>query len=294
MFEASGAPLQGSRLDASLTILTDSCIVQFVKTSQATAPMKKKTPTHREPAAPKRKSPARPAARTATSAAPASRVSTGVAGATRPAAVPARRKAATDAAAAVAEPAVADSLLDAAADLASQHPALEGKRSLLRSLLAFEAERDRLSLALGGGPRRVLRAEDLASERQARLAGESIARIWEEEMLEPSAAAVALGASAGNRQRVADLRQRSVLLGLPHGNRYLYPSFQFDLERRTVRPEVESVNRLLEAAADPWGAASWWTCPNAWLGGAQPMDLAGTGRAAELVTAAETLLEPAG
>ncbi|HUP21816.1 MAG TPA: hypothetical protein VNB06_02610 [Thermoanaerobaculia bacterium] len=198
------------------------------------------------------------------------------------------------AASVVAEGAAADELLDAAADLAARHPALRSKRALVRSLLGWEAERERLSLVLGGSPQNVLNAEDLTSERQARLAGEAIARIWEEEMFEPSAAGPALGVSPTNRQRVADLRQRSVLLGLPHGNRYLYPSFQFDLERRAVRPEVEAVNRLLEAAADPWGVASWWMSPNAWLGTARPMDLVGTERAGELQVAAETLLEPAG
>ncbi|HVS12140.1 MAG TPA: hypothetical protein VMS76_19925 [Planctomycetota bacterium] len=194
----------------------------------------------------------------------------------------------------VAEGAEADAVLDTVADLAAKHPRLRSKGPLIRSLLAWEAELGSIALSLGGGPRRVLRAEDLASERQARLAGESMARIWEEEMLEPRAAAEALGAAATNRQKVADLRQRSVLVGLPHGNRYLYPAFQFDLARKRVRPVVAEVNQLLEAAEDPWGVASWWVSPNGWLGGERPTDLASTRRAGEVKAAAAAMLEPIG
>jgi hypothetical protein len=194
----------------------------------------------------------------------------------------------------IAEGPEAEAVLDAAADVAARHPRLRSKGPLIRSLLAWEAELGEVTLALAGGPRRALSASDLASERQARLAAESMARIWEERMLEPRAAAQALGASAGNRQKVADLRQRSVLLGLPHGNRYLFPAFQFDLARKRVHPAAAEVNQLLAAARDPWGVASWWITPNTWIGGERPMDLATTRHAAEVRAAAETLLEAVG
>jgi hypothetical protein len=49
-----------------------------------------------------------------------------------------------------------------------------------------------------------------------------------------------------------------------------------------------TVNSLLQASRDPWGAASWWTTPNAWLG-ARPLDLLGTDRAGEIPQAAHEL-----
>ncbi|HVS65103.1 MAG TPA: hypothetical protein VMT85_16555 [Thermoanaerobaculia bacterium] len=193
-----------------------------------------------------------------------------------------------------ADTGLAERLLDVAAGLASLHPGLHHKRLLVRSLLAWEAAGGSVAVALRGEPRAVLSAEDLTSEREARLRGESIARIWEEEMLEPSAAAVALGTKATNRQRIADLRQRSTLLGLRHGRGYVFPAFQFDLPKRRIRPEVEAVNQAFDAATDPWGVASWWISPNGRLGGDRPMDLVGTDRSHEIVSAADALLEPIG
>jgi hypothetical protein len=125
---------------------------------------------------------------------------------------------------------------------------------------------------------------------QARLRGESVDTIWREAMVESRDAASALDARAGNREKVRQYRQRSWLLGLPWGRGYLYPAFQFDVERRTVFPEVRRVNELLRAVDDPWGVASWWISLNARLG-ERPMDLIGTGRADDLVEAAQALVE---
>jgi hypothetical protein len=189
---------------------------------------------------------------------------------------------------------LSERLLDVAAGLASLHPALHHKRLLLRSLLAWEARSDAVSVSLAGKPRALISAEDLTSEREARLRGEAIGRIWEEEMLEPSAAAVALGTKSTNRQRVADLRQRSELLGLRHGRGYVFPAFQFDLSRRCLHPEVAAVNQALDAVGDPWGVASWWISPNGRLADDRPMDLVGTERNHEIVSAADALLQPIG
>jgi hypothetical protein len=50
-----------------------------------------------------------------------------------------------------------------------------------------------------------------------------------------------------------------------------YPAFQFE-PRGRPRPVVLAVNTILDADADPWGAADWWLCPHAWLR-AVPADL---------------------
>ncbi len=189
-----------------------------------------------------------------------------------------------------------DERLTAAAELASLHPDLEEEESAgIRSLLATVAVRDRLVDELAGDPRQVVRAEDFADSllRQARIAGEAMASIWEYPMLEPSAAAVALGAKPANREKVRTYRERSWLLGLPKGRGFMYPRFQFDPQTHDVYPEVRSANELLGAANDSWGVASWWIAPNDRVN-ARPVDLVGTARAAEVVHAAEALLEPVG
>ena len=86
-----------------------------------------------------------------------------------------------------------------------------------------------------------------------RLETEALEMIWSEPMLRPGAAAVALGARATNREKVRRLRQRSSLLGLPQGNGFLYPAFQFDSRRREVFPEVRAVKRTAGIRRRPVG-----------------------------------------
>ena len=112
-------------------------------------------------------------------------------------------------------------------------------------------------------------------------------------MFESRDAAVALGAKPTNREKVRQYRERSWLLGLPSGRGFVFPAFQFDPERRDAFPEVRAVNERLSAASDPWGVASWWISRHARLG-ARPVDLVGTGRADDLVTVAEVVVEPVG
>jgi hypothetical protein len=66
------------------------------------------------------------------------------------------------------------------------------------------------------------------------------------------------------------------------------PIFQVEDDGR-VRAEVATINRLLAAERDPWGAACWWLHPHPWLG-ARPADLLGTGDP-RLRTAARSLRE---
>jgi hypothetical protein len=129
--------------------------------------------------------------------------------------------------------------------------------------------------------------------RQARLLGEAVQTIWDEAMLEPRDAAVALGGRATNREKVRRYRERSWLVGLPWSRGYLYPAFQFDAGKRDVFPEVRAVNERLDAVGDPWGVASWWVSPHARLG-RRPMALVGTKRAGDLIEVAEAVVEPVG
>ena len=125
------------------------------------------------------------------------------------------------------------------------------------------------------------------------LQGEAIRSIWAEPMLESKEAAVALGASPTNREEIRRLRERSSVLGLPHGQEFLYPAFQFDPRKRAVFTEVRSVNEQLIAAEDPWGVASWWTSRHSRLG-MRPVDLVGTDRRDDLDAVAKAAVEPLG
>ena len=125
------------------------------------------------------------------------------------------------------------------------------------------------------------------------LQDEAIRTIWYEPMLEPEDAVAALGARPTHRMKLRRLREGSSLLGLAHGNRYLYPAFQFELKKRDVFPEVQTVNERLKAGLDPWGVASWWVSYNARLG-ERPADLVGTDRANHLTAVAEAVAEPLG
>ena len=184
-------------------------------------------------------------------------------------------------------------LLDAAASLAAQHRGLEGYEARLRGLLGLLTLRSDLARRLGGDPHHVFDNLEQAVMAGAKLQGEAVRTIWREPMLKPKDAAVALGARATNREKVRRLRERSSLLGLPHGNGFLYPTFQFDHQRRDVLAEVRAVNERLGAGLDPWGVASWWVSRNARLG-ERPVDLVGTGRAHHLAAAAEAVVEPLG
>lgn len=165
----------------------------------------------------------------------------------------------------------------------------------VRALVGALAARPGIISAIGGEPQRVLTADRMADSllRQARIAGEARASIWEHEMLESGAAAVALGAKLGNREKVRAYRDRSWLIGLPHGRGFLYPRFQFDIATRDVFAEVRVVNELLRASTDPWGVASWWISVSDRVGCA-PLALVGTDRGDESVRAAKALLEPVG
>ena len=185
------------------------------------------------------------------------------------------------------------SLLDAAAALAARHRGLEGHETRLRGLLGLLTLRGALAGELGTEPHHVFDELEWTVTASARLEGEAIRTIWREPMLKPGAAAVALGARVSNREKVRRLRRRSSLLGVPHGNGFLYPAFQFDSVRLAIFSEVQAVNERLKSSEDPWGVASWWMSQNARLG-CRPVDLVGTDRADDLPAVAEAMTEPLG
>jgi hypothetical protein len=70
----------------------------------------------------------------------------------------------------------------------------------------------------------------------------------------------------------------------PESGAVQLPAFQFGPDGRPI-PVVLTINRMLEAAEDPWGVADWWLGKNAWLDGS-PADLLGHIDDALLVMAA--------
>jgi len=68
----------------------------------------------------------------------------------------------------------------------------------------------------------------------------------------------------------SDSHQPSLLV-IPHDGGRLAPAFQFS-DIGELLDHVAEINRLLDAAHEPWGAASWWLSPHPTLHGI-PADL---------------------
>lgn len=81
-----------------------------------------------------------------------------------------------------------------------------------------------------------------------------------------------------HRSLVQSRRKSNELLGVLVGNQYRYPKFQIDTSRKRIDPVVAYVNKVLEAAIDPWGTLDWWYQENEDLHGARPVDLVVDGR----------------
>lgn len=78
------------------------------------------------------------------------------------------------------------------------------------------------------------------------------------------------------------------LIRLGAGRDARFPAFQFGPDGQPL-PVVAEVNRLLDAASDPWGVADWWLGRNAWLA-AVPAGLLGRAGDERLVLAARAEL----
>ncbi|MGW4973908.1 hypothetical protein ACWEP3_29110, partial [Streptomyces albidoflavus] len=109
------------------------------------------------------------------------------------------------------------------------------------------------------------------------MAGPVLTAVRERLLAAPSVPAGELAGRAGGL----------ILLPAEGGRRV--PRFQLAPDG-AVRPVVLTVNRLLDAEADPWGAADWWLSPHAWLG-APPAGLLGTPAEAQLPDLARLLTE---
>ena len=89
--------------------------------------------------------------------------------------------------------------------------------------------------------------------------------------------------TAGELRAVGGDPDHPDLLRLPSAAGDRLPRFQLDSVHEPYEV-VLAVNRILQAEADPWGAASWWLRANGWLD-AVPAELVGT-RSSDRLTAA--------
>jgi hypothetical protein len=126
---------------------------------------------------------------------------------------------------------------------------------------------------------------NLTYESPLSLPGDTISSMEVSEILSPSGSV--------NRALANAKRKAHQLLGLKVGNQYRYPVFQFDRERKQIRPVAEHANRLMECDLDPWGTLDWWFTENPLIGGRRPVDRltaqALTEAEVELMVAAEQM-----
>lgn len=167
--------------------------------------------------------------------------------------------------------------------------------TLLRAHLAA----DDVTEALAGEPSMAPQPDELMTPddvlRIARVRGQAQGQILSEPMYEAATVARLLGSTSTNpREYARQVRRRPGVIALRHGNRYVYPAFQFDPVRREVRPVVAEINQMFGADKEPWVAASFWFAPEPYLNG-RPADIVSDPeRAADVRLAAERELAPVG
>jgi HSP20 family molecular chaperone IbpA len=81
----------------------------------------------------------------------------------------------------------------------------------------------------------------------------------------------------GHRSIAQHRRQSNELLGIKVANKYLYPKFQIDADRREIVPVVKYANTRLECDADPWGVLDWWYSEDEALDDRRPIDMVKSG-----------------
>lgn len=169
-----------------------------------------------------------------------------------------------------------DELAKTVQHVAERHVGSSAAARLRVYIAAVFSEAEQLG-RLSGSPFDVI--ERLDAERQQQLIIRSTAhrRVLDEQLLESTAVGQALGRSGTNgREAASKLRLASELVGIKQANRYLFPAFQIDFAHQRVAPIVAEVNRLLDAADDPWGVASWWISASSRLEGRAPKELIDT------------------
>ncbi|QYB00324.1 hypothetical protein I1A62_04675 (plasmid) [Rhodococcus sp. USK10] len=137
----------------------------------------------------------------------------------------------------------------------SRRPALRPVRDDVTALLS-------MSPALARQQERAVANPAAAAVARTRIVASVLNSIVDQhEMLDSTAVSRVLGKAATSRNTASRLSTAGTVIALPVSGHKLYPAFQFDAERRQVRPIVAEINRALGAKDDPWGVASWWLSP---------------------------------
>ncbi|MBM4574964.1 hypothetical protein GS896_25700 [Rhodococcus hoagii] len=84
-----------------------------------------------------------------------------------------------------------------------------------------------------------------------------------------------------NRALANTKRKAHQLLGIKVANQYRYPTFQFDRERKLIKPQAMYANVAMECDFDPWGTLDWWYSCQPVLGDQRPVDLLDAGTLTE-------------
>lgn len=84
-----------------------------------------------------------------------------------------------------------------------------------------------------------------------------------------------------NRALANTKRKAHQLLGIKVSNQYRYPIFQFDQERKQIKPLAMYANVAMECDFDPWGTLDWWYSRQPVLNGQRPVDLLEAGALTE-------------
>lgn len=190
-------------------------------------------------------------------------------------------------------------LIDLIEDLVAADEGLADVGPSIATLLRSKIAADAVTAAFAGERPTPDDIDDILTPddvlRIARVRGQAEAAILAQPMFEASRVAAALGSSSRNpREFARQVRGRPGLVSLRRGNRFVFPSFQFNEGRQEIWPVVAEVNTVLDASAEPWAVASFWFTPDAYLG-ARPADLvADPARADDIRQAARRELAPVG
>ncbi|HUG49293.1 MAG TPA: DUF2384 domain-containing protein, partial [Candidatus Limnocylindria bacterium] len=82
----------------------------------------------------------------------------------------------------------------------------------------------------------------------------------------------ALSRSANRSALAWQWRTSGRMFGVPLRGQWRYPAFQFDPATGRPRPVISKILAVLQGRLGDWGTALWFAAPNAWLGGARPID----------------------
>lgn len=93
------------------------------------------------------------------------------------------------------------------------------------------------------------------------------------------------------RRRGVDPHDPGLIRLSPPSANVRLPAFQFDPNGHPYAV-VMRINRMLDAAGDPWGVADWWLGPNAWID-AVPAESIGRINDGVLIAAARAVFEGA-